>query len=93
MTEVEVIMTNEQILDKIGKRLETLVQYKIERNPEEYQKQWCDYGYINTGVGFRSCGGEWEYDEIQAKEDIINDCEWTEDEEICELINELLWRV
>lgn len=31
--------------------------------------------------------------EIQARQDIIDDCEWAYDDQMCMLINELLWRL
>lgn len=46
-----------------------MAQKLIDNNPEEYQGKYCDYGYINNGVGFVSCGGEYEYNEEQAFED------------------------
>ena len=76
-------------LKEIKSRLETLIQYKIERHPESY--------YIRTttgGFGYSGCAkNEDVYDEVKAKEDVIDDCEWVEDDQICELINELLWRI
>ena len=71
-------------LEKIRDRLETLVQNKIDRNPECYRKQWCP-----SGAGYGA--GEWEYDEEQAKSDAIDDIyDWIEDYQMIELFKELL---
>lgn len=48
-------------------------QSEIENHPEDYEKYYCDYGYIDTGVGMRSCGGEWEYDEEKAREVVLDE--------------------
>lgn len=50
-----------------------LAQKKIEREPEEYRTQFCDYGYYNNGCGWVSSGGEWEYDEEQAYNDAVDE--------------------
>lgn len=49
------------------------VQSEIENHPEDYEKQYCDYGYIDTGVGMLPCGGEWEYDEEKAREVVLDE--------------------
>lgn len=78
------LLTANQILDKMRARLEKLVDKKIDYNPEKYQTCWALSG---AGIG----AGEWEYDEIKAREDLIDDEDWFEDEEMTELIGELLW--
>lgn len=77
-------MTKEEILNKMKVRLDELVDRKIDYNPEKYQTCWALSG---AGIG----AGEWEYDETKAREDVIDDEDWLEDEEIRELIEELLW--
>lgn len=79
-------MTEEQqkILAKMADRLETLVEYKIDRNPEHYHKLWA-----GSGAGYGA--GEWEYDEDKAKEDVIDDIyDWVEDDQMITLFQELL---
>lgn len=49
--------------------IEEVAQDLIEENPDNYNPQWADYGYINNGVGWVCCGGEYTYDEDQARED------------------------
>lgn len=46
---------------------------RIERNPEDYEIGWSDYGYFNNGVGWACCGGETEYDEEQAYNDSVDE--------------------
>ena len=78
-------MTKEEIENKISNRLETLIQDKIDRNPEHYHKLWA-----GSGAGYGA--GEWEYDEDKAREDVIEDEEfWQEDKEMMDLFGQLLW--
>lgn len=82
-------MTEElqKILNKISSRLDELTDKKIDYSPEDYHKCWALSG---AGIG----AGEWEYDEDKAREDVIEDQEWwQEDEEMTNLIKELLWRL
>ena len=83
-------MTEEQqkILAKMADRLETLVEYKIERHPDDY--------YIRTttgGFGYEGCAkNEDIYDESRAHEDVIEDIyDWAEDDQMMELVKQLLW--
>lgn len=70
------------LLDKISERLETIIQDRIERNPDKYYLPHEDDGF----------GGK-VYDEVKVREDVIDDCLWTEDSQIVELINKLLWEL
>lgn len=80
-------MTKEEIENKISNRLETLIQDKIDRNPEHYHKLWA-----GSGAGYGA--GEWEYDEDKAKEDVIDDIyDWVEDDQMITLFQELLRRL
>lgn len=49
--------------------IKKMADFLIEKNPEEYQLNYADYGYIHNGVGMVSCGGEWEYNEEKAYDD------------------------
>lgn len=76
-------------LKEIKSRLETLIQYRIERHSDEYFLYHEKGGFGETGCA----KNEDVFDEVRAREDVIDDCLWTEDEQICELINELLWEL
>lgn len=80
--------TREQILEQLRERLETLTQFEIEKYPEDY--------YIRTNNGFGDSGAaptEDVYDRIRAKENVIDNCEWSYDAQFCMLINELLYLI
>lgn len=81
--------TREQILEQLRERLETLTQDEIEKYPKDY------YIRTNNGTGYDTGAAATEdvYDRIRAKENVIDNCEWSYDAQFCMLINELLYMI
>lgn len=61
-----------KIADKaIDKLADEIAEKLIDKNPEDYNPTFEDYGYYNNGVGMACCGGEMLFDEDAAREDAI----------------------
>lgn len=86
----------------LEKVIEDVAETLIDRNPEDYNPEYCDYGCYNNGVGWASYGGQVEYDEDKAREDAIEkiadsfengetDYYWVlEDENLCKALANLI---
>lgn len=76
-------------LKAIKERLQSLLEYKLEREFEDYFLYHTTGGFGETGCA----KNEDVFDEVKAKEDLIDYAEWTEDSQLVELINKLLWEL